>query len=187
MSTLLWGLYFSFKAPSWSIPAGDNPLLCEGPCVVVIVSHSSLATEFCLNANICWNVIRMGGRRGSGEKEPNTGKHAGGMFFCNKRSSITAQKECELQASISDWGCEELTEHIQLRTVHKTHSLMWTLIPAALWAGIRIVSLKGGKKNAASRWTMFLRASLTLHTRAMRDTMVLSKKSNSFPASLKKK
>lgn len=38
----------------------------------------------------------------------------------------------------------------------------------------------GGEKEGKGR-------PLTLHTRAMRDTMVLSKKSNSFPASLKKK
>ena len=49
-----------------------------------------------------------------------------------------------------------------------------------------------GEEGALVSWTPFLplrvlKDLLTLQTRAMRDTMVLSKKSNSFPASLKKK
>ena len=47
--------------------------------------------------------------------------------------------------------------------------------------------LRAATRRGAELGVIPLSLRLTLHTRAIRDTMVLSKKSNSFPASLKKK
>lgn len=65
------------------------------------------------------------------------------------------------------------------------------------WSAHKHAGVENGRR-AAVTWrvsaekrpfspTSCLKAPLTLHTRAMRDTRVLSKKSNSFPTSLKKK
>lgn len=171
----------------------------HGSCAIVILSHFWVGFWVLSEHKYLVKHDKNWGRRGSGEKESNRGEHARGMFFCNKRSCVIAQKDCELYSSYL--GCKKLSEDyiyvcIGAYTEHtptwnaQTHKQTnkhpsWSDRFLQWWEGV-----SGGvaqRDIGPFRWTICLQASLTLHTRAMRDTMVLSKKSNSFPASLKKK